>query len=244
MLIDHALAGLVAGFREQNLITAYLGPLRPGKEAQIHCCRRGDGGFAILKLYTAIDQRSFRADAAYGIGTSFAQTRELRAMRNTSAYGLRRKLELWTLNEYHNAQRLRAIGIRVPEPLGRIGPAVLMQMIGGPDRPAEQLRAADIDAPTATALLPLIQTDITRMLAHDLVHGDLSPYNILLHRGRHWLIDVPQMVHVAVCPDARGLFLRDCRSILGFLHRRGACVDPDRWAAAAWEDWEQGRLGE
>jgi RIO kinase 1 len=242
MLTDRDLAALVGGFRDQGLITSYLGQLRPGKEAQIHCCRRPDGGYAILKYYTPVALRGFRADAIYGVGTSFVQTRQLRAIRNTSAFGLRVKLELWTANEYRNAARLREIGIRIPEPLGRLGSALLMRMIGGPDRPALQLREARMDASMANALLPLFQADILRMLAHDLVHGDLSPYNILFHRGAHWLIDVPQMVDAAVCPDARDLFLRDCRSLLGFLRRCGASVDPDVWAREAWERWEKGRL--
>lgn len=242
MLIDRELAEIVANFHAQNLISCYLGPLRPGKEAQIHCCRRPDGGYAILKYYTPIALRSFRADALYGVGTSFVETRQLRAIRNTSGFGLRCKLELWTANEARNAERLRRIGLRLPEPLGRLGPAVLMCMIGGPDRPAPQLREACIDAATATALLPLLQADILRMLAHNLVHGDLSPYNVLWHRGRHWLIDVPQMVDAAVCPDARDLFMRDCRSLLGHLRRRGAPVDPDAWARAAWESWAKGQL--
>jgi RIO kinase 1 len=242
MLIDRDLAALLAGFRDQDLIRSYLGPLRPGKEAQIHCCRRPDGGFAILKYYTPVALRSFRADAIYGLGTSFVETRQWRAIRQASGFGLRCKLDLWTANEVRNADRLRRLGLRVPEPLGRLGPAVLMRMIGGPDRPAPQLREAGIDAATARALLPLIQADILRMLGHNLVHGDLSPYNLLWHRGRHWLIDVPQMVDAAVCPDARELFLRDCRSVLGHLRRRGAEIDPDAWAREAWERWAGGTL--
>ncbi len=242
MLIDRDLAALVDGFRDQGLITSYLGQLRPGKEAHIHCCRRPDGGYAILKYYTPLSLRGFRDDVVYGVGTGFVQTRQLRAIRNTSAFGLRVKLELWTANELRNVARLRQIGLRLPEPLGRIGSAVLMRMIGGPDRPAPQLREACIDMNTANALLPLLQADILRMLAHNLVHGDLSAYNILLHRGTHWLIDVPQMVDAAVCPDARDLFIRDCQSLLGFLRRCGASVDPDMWAREAWARWENGQL--
>jgi RIO kinase 1 len=242
MLTDRELAALVAGFRDQGLITSYLGQLRPGKEAQIHCCRRPDGGYAILKYYTPVALRGFRADAIYGVGTSFVQTRQLRAIRNTSAFGLRVKLELWTANEFRNAARLRGIGIRIPEPLGRLGSALLMRMIGGPDRPAPQLREAQIDPSTANMLLLSLQADILRMLSHNLVHGDLSPYNILLHRGAHWLIDVPQLVDVAVCPDARDLFIRDCRSTLGFLRRCGASVEPDMWAREVWAKRENGHL--
>lgn len=242
MQFDRDLAALVHGFRDQGLITDYHGPLRPGKEAQIHCCRRPDGGYAILKHYAPIALRAFRADADYGAGTAFVESRQRRAMQAASPYGLACKLALWTANEVRNARRMRALGLPVPEPLGHLGPAVLMRMIGGPDRPAPQLREVRIDAATAAGLLSRVQSDIATLLAHNLVHGDLSPYNVLWHRGRHWLIDTPQMVDAAVNPEARQLFRRDCASILGHLRRCGAPVDPLAWADRLWTSWEEGRM--
>ena len=240
--LDYELSALLAAFRNEQLISSYFGPLRPGKEAHIHCCHRPDGGFAILKHYTPISLRSFRDDACYAVGTSFVQTRQQRAIRDASPHGLQIKLKLWTANEARNARRLRLLGLRVPEPLGHIGPAVLMHMIGGPERPALQLREAELSVDEAQTVLPLLQADILRMLAHDLVHGDLSPYNVLWHRGRHWLIDVPQMVDASVNPAAEELFKRDCAALLGFLRRRGALVDPVAWADEMWERWRCGQL--
>jgi RIO kinase 1 len=240
---DDILAAIISGFRQQRLITDYLGPLRPGKEACIHCCRRPDGGFAILKLYTPIARRRFRDDADYAGGTAYIETRQRRAIRRASSYGLECKLALWTGNEVRNARRLRALGLPVPEPLGHLGPAVLMRMIGGPERPAQQLRESGLDAATAAALLPRLQADLRCMLAHGLIHGDLSPYNVLWHRGRHWLIDLPQMVEAGANPAAARLFRRDCAHLLGFLRRCGAEVDPLRWAEEIWARWERGELG-
>lgn len=237
---DPELSAILAAFRHERLIDSYLGPLRPGKESHIHCCRRPDGGYAILKHYTPISVRSFRADAAYGLGTGRAKPRVQRAIRNTSEFGLRSKLAVWTGNEERNARHLLALGLRIPEPLGRHGPALLMRMIGGPDQPAAQLREAALDAASATALVPLLQADIATMLRHGLVHGDLSAYNVLWHRGRHWLIDVPQMVHAQDDPLTHELFLRDCRCLLGHLQRCGAAVDAATWAADVWARWRAG----
>jgi RIO kinase 1 len=240
--LDYELSALLAAFRNEHLITSYLGPLRPGKEAHIHCCRRPDGGYAILKHYTPVSLRGFRSDAIYDMGTSFVQTRERRAIRDASNHGLQIKLKLWTANEYRNAQRLRALGLPVPEPLGHIGPAILMRMIGGPDRPAQQLREAALSAAEAQRLLPRLQADILTMLQQDLIHGDLSAYNVLWHRERHWLIDVPQMVNATVNSAAHELFIRDCVSLLGHLRRCGATIDPLGWATDTWERWASGKI--
>ena len=35
-------------------------------------------------------------------------------------------------------------------------------------------------------------------------HGDLSPYNLLVHHGRLVMIDLPQVVDVIATPDGRG----------------------------------------
>ncbi|MFM2091900.1 MAG: hypothetical protein RLZZ127_2389 [Planctomycetota bacterium] len=240
MLTDRDLAALVAGFRDQGLIDTYLGPLRPGKEAAIHCCRRPDGGFAVLKHYTRIDHRGFRADACYGLGTGHAPTRDRRAIRDRSGYGLLAKLAIWTANERRNGERLRGLGLRVPRPLGQLGPGLLVQMIGGPDRPAPQLREADLEPNDLATACAELQGMVLAMLAAGLVHGDLSPYNVLMHRGRPWIIDVPQMVEAAVNPAAADLFHRDCASLFGHFRRRGLAIDPATWSAAAWAAWEAG----
>lgn len=237
---DCDLAALVARFRAQGLIATYLGPLRPGKEASIHCCRRPDGGYAVLKHYTRIEHRSFRKDADYGLGTGHTKSRAHRAIRDASDFGLRCKLTHWTANEHRNNQRLRALGLRVPRPIAHLGPALLTEMIGGPDRPARQLREAVLDHARIEAICAELEMAVRIMLGAGLIHGDLSPYNVIIHRGRPWIIDTPQMIEAAVQPGAERLFRRDCRSLFGFLRRQGADIDPDSWADTWWQAWEQG----
>lgn len=242
MPCDPDLASALAYYARERLIDSYLGPLRPGKEAQIHCCLRPDGSPAILKHLTPITERGFRADAAYGTGTTHVGSRDHRALRAGSRYGQMCKQGLWTRNEFCNLRRLAEIGLRVPEVLGMTSSTVLTTMVGSPEAPAPQLRDAGITRSIAARLCPAICADIERLLAHDLVHADLSPYNILWHDDQHWIIDTPQMVRASRSTDAGELFARDCRAILGFLCRRGADIHPETWANDTWERWRCGEL--
>ncbi|TPX01125.1 serine/threonine protein kinase, partial [Schumannella luteola] len=58
-------------------------------------------------------------------------------------------------------------------------------------------------------------------------HGDLSAYNLLVHRGRVVVIDLPQLVDVIANPNGMSLLERDCRNVCAWFARRGLDQDPD-----------------
>ena len=62
-----------------------------------------------------------------------------------------------------------------------------------------------------------------------LAHGDLSPYNILVHDGRLVLIDLPQIVDVVVNPQGAEFLARDVRVVSNWFGSRGLpgdLIDP------------------
>jgi RIO kinase 1 len=62
-------------------------------------------------------------------------------------------------------------------------------------------------------------------------HGDLSPYNLLVHDGRLVMIDLPQVVDVIAHPNGRGYLDRDARNVAAWFAARGlTAADPDRLA--------------
>ncbi|MDN5687191.1 MAG: phosphotransferase [Brachybacterium sp.] len=73
-----------------------------------------------------------------------------------------------------------------------------------------------------------------------LVHGDLSPYNILIDpRGggaEPVIIDVPQVIDLIANPNGPEFLRRDCRTVCTWLRANGAgdaATDPQEWADAA-----------
>jgi RIO kinase 1 len=70
------------------------------------------------------------------------------------------------------------------------------------------------------------------MATRGCTHGDLSPYNLLVHHGRLVVIDLPQVVDVIANPEGPDYLRRDCRNICAWFTARGQ-HDADADALAA-----------
>lgn len=64
------------------------------------------------------------------------------------------------------------------------------------------------------------------MLEAELVHGDLSAFNVLWWRGRPVIIDLSQSVDAIVHPAARELLVRDVDRTAAYFRRLGVAIDP------------------
>jgi RIO kinase 1 len=58
-------------------------------------------------------------------------------------------------------------------------------------------------------------------------HGDLSPYNLLVHEGRVVIIDLPQIVDTVANPQGLELLHRDCVNVCDWFARRRVICDPE-----------------
>jgi RIO kinase 1 len=65
------------------------------------------------------------------------------------------------------------------------------------------------------------------MARAQVAHGDLSPYNTLVHEGRLVLIDLPQIVDVIANPQGADFIARDVRNVATWFTARGLRVDVD-----------------
>lgn len=106
--------------------------------------------------------------------------------------------------------------------------------VGGTNRPSDALAVGDDDgvaAPRLAQLHPtvdeagLLYDQLRVALAHVIeagyAHGDLSPYNILVHHGRLVLIDLPQAVDLVENPQALAFLRRDCDNVCAWFLARG-----------------------
>ncbi len=140
-----------------------------------------------------------------------------------------RLIKLWAKKEYRNLFRLYEAGVTVPKPLAVVGNVLVMQFIGDEGFPAPLLKEVR-KLPDPSSMLDAILADVRRAyLDAELVHGDLSEYNIMYWRERHWIIDVSQAV-VTLHPMAEAYLRRDVERVIHFFSSRFGVKGPDPWS--------------
>jgi RIO kinase 1 len=84
-------------------------------------------------------------------------------------------------------------------------------------RPAPRLIDVAIARDAAIAIYADLVAQMISMLCCDLIHGDLSPYNILAAADGPTIIDFPQVVSAVHSSRAEFFFLRDFDNVVRFL---------------------------
>nr|WP_188127024.1 RIO1 family regulatory kinase/ATPase [Actinoplanes lobatus] len=224
---------------EYGAVDTELGMLKTGKEADVFLVRRaipGTGQISMLaaKRYRDGDHRMFHRDAGYLEGRRVRRSREMRAMTNRTAFGKEMISGQWAAAEFGALSRLWQVGqesglICVPYPVQLIGTELMLEFIGDWETGEAAPRLAQVRA-DADGLADLWRqmTDALSVLARaQVAHGDLSPYNTLVHDGRLVLIDLPQIVDVIANPRGGEFIARDVRNVAGWFRQRGLAVDEE-----------------
>ena len=226
-----SLARLVA----EGIVDEVLGRLKSGKEADLWLVRHA-GEVVAAKVYKARQARSFRNRVAYQEGRQVRNTRTQRAMDRGSRFGRAAEEDAWMAKEADALHALHAAGVRVPRPVIFYEGVLLMELVvDAAGHPAPRLVDARVSRDRAAALYADLRGQAIRMLRCDLVHGDLSPYNVLLGRQGPVVIDFPQVIGAAHNTQAEGYFRRDIENLRRFF----AGHDPalHRAAGDAGEIW-------
>ena len=238
--IDEALLDAFIG---DGSITEVLFVVRSGKEATVYCCRDAGGNLVAAKVYRPLQRRNFRNDAIYQTGRDAAYaTRDRRALAKKTAHGREVQYGTWISAEYQTLRMLREAGADVPEVYSQSHGALLMEYFGTEDGAAPMLSQVSLPREQAGPMLRQIIDTVTTLLANRIVHGDLSPYNILYWEGRTVLIDFPQAVDALLNPNARQLLGRDLENVCGHFTRYGIRADANRIANELWRQYRIGAL--
>lgn len=133
-------------------------------------------------------------------------------------------MRIWAEKELKNLSRVHRAGVPCPRPLFLRRHVLVMSFIGTDGTAAPQLREADLSA----AQLKRAYRQVVRImhaLYHEcqLVHADLSGYNLLWSKGRVHVIDVAQGV-TTTHPSSEEFLRTDCHNITDFFGRRGVAV--------------------
>ena len=214
-------------------IDTELGVVKTGKEADVFLLERAVPGqpatasVMAAKRYRSTEHRDFHRSAAYQEGRRTRRSRDERAVAKGSTYGKSFAAGMWAFAEFEALCTLYERGAPVPYPVQVDGTELLMEFIGDGTTAAPRL-AQLRDEPAE--LRPLLEqvVDAMHLLARaGYAHGDLSPYNLLVHEGRVVVIDLPQIVDAIANPNGVGLLHRDCVNIAEWFTRKRVEVDAE-----------------
>ena len=228
---------------ELAAVDTELGIMKTGKEADVFLLRRGVPGtgrscLLAAKRYRDATRRLFHRDAGYLEGRRTRDTRVTRAAANRTAFGKQTIAGQWANAEFAALRQLYTARIPVPYPVQITGSEVLLEFIGDPDgTAAPRLAETRPDAAALASLWDQLVDALITLAGHGFAHGDLSAYNLLVHRGRLVIIDLPQVVDVISHPNGRGFLERDARNVATWFTARGlTAADPEKLARLLTEE--------
>lgn len=205
-----------------GIVDEIVGQLKSGKEADVWLVRHNDEIVA-AKIYKEREFRSFKNNAEYKEGRQVRNSRTQRAMNSGSRFGQKAAEDAWKASEADTLAKLHAAGARVPKPVLFYEGVLLMEVvIDAEGRVAPRLVDAHVSRESAKGLYETVRAQVVKMLCADLIHGDLSEFNVLLAHDGPVVIDFPQVVAAAQNSRAEHFFKRDLENVRRFF----ATIDP------------------
>ncbi|NPA47223.1 MAG: serine protein kinase RIO [Thermococci archaeon] len=194
-------------------LTELRGVLSTGKEANVFLGMGPNGEKLAVKIY-----RTYT--------TEFRRIWEHLAADPRIGYlpkDVRKLVMVWTRREFKNLQRAIKYAVRVPEPVAFRNNVLIMEFIGG-EGPAPRLKDVELERKELEETYEYLIRTIERLWRRgDMVHGDLSEYNVLIHGGPV-VIDWSQ---ATVRRNRRSLELlrRDVFNVTSYFRRKGLDVE-------------------
>lgn len=169
-----------------------IASVKSGKEAEVYLVEFREKLLA-LKIFK--ENTKFSSRQEY-IDFDNMKFRERKAIVQRSNVGRNMTENLWTSKEYSGMKKLYDNGASVPKPYGKTTNSLLMEYIGDADYVAPRLIDVNLNSFEVQKVFDEIIYNLEIFLHLGIVHGDLSPYNILYWNKRIFIIDFPQILNL------------------------------------------------
>jgi len=238
MKIPHKMQLLV----HSGLVDEVVAQLMSGKEAEVYVVR-SMGELRCAKVYKDAVNRSFSKQAQYQEGRKLRSSRQARAISKNSRYGRDEQEGAWQNAEVDALRRLAAAGVRVPQVFSHVGGVVLMELVLDADgNTAPRLNDVRLPGDQAREYHRLLIGQIVLMLCVDLVHGDLSEYNVLVAGDGPVIIDLPQAIDAPGNNNASAMLQRDVANITAYFGRFAPELLNTDYGREIWKLYASGEL--
>ncbi len=196
-------------------VFSYLnGVVASGKESRVYWGVRKDNSSVAVKIYV-VASAEFRHRLQYIAGDPrFGSIKK----------GMRNIVNLWARKEFKNLKTAYGAGVPVPEPIHVKDNVLVMEFIGEGGVPAPTLNTCEV---TKKHYMEVLKAT-SKLYRANLVHADLSEYNIFLHGKKVILFDFGCAVDIAH-PNSERFLARDIYNVNMFFGKKGIKVyDLDR----------------
>lgn len=200
----------------QGYIHLLNGAISTGKEANVFKGVDDHGKIVAVKIYR-VTTSDFKKMQYYIQGDP---------RFNVRSNNKRQLINNWVLKEFKNLNRAYEAGVRVPQPIIAKNNILIMEFIGDSDgTPARLMRQSQISNPQYVVDKII---DYIKKLYNDaeLVHGDLSGFNILMEDDEPVIIDLSQGM-VVDHPLSDELLNRDIENLIKDFKKMGIEISKD-----------------
>jgi RIO kinase 1 len=130
----------------------------------------------------------------------------------------------WTKKEFRNLTICHEAGVHVPKPIFFKNNVLVMEYIGRDGDPAPLLK--DVGPSDPKKNFRQLVSDIKIMYKNNIVHADISEFNILVKNGTLFIIDIGQGVSRSH-PKAEEFLARDINNVARYFKKYGLSIDED-----------------
>jgi len=212
-VFDRSTLMVIYDFLNKGTINEIYGVVKAGKESRVYWGKDKQGNELAIKIYLTVS-----AEFRKGILKYIEGDPRFTGLRRDT----RSLIFAWAQKEYKNLELATKAKVRVPKPIAVKNNVLIMEFIGEEGVTAPSMKELPPKNPEKTyqTLLGYLKKLYTKA---ELVHGDLSEYNIMIWRGRPVLFDMSQAV-LTSHPMAEFLLRRDLTNLNKFFSKLGVEV--------------------
>jgi len=212
-VFDQATRMVIYELLNSGVLYEVHGVVNAGKEARVYWGTNKEGKDLAVKVYLTASAEFRKGMFKYIEG----DYRFKGVKRDT-----RSMIFAWAQKEFRNLEQADRAKVRVPKPVAVKNNVLVMEFIGkdGVNAPSLKEQAPDDPEKVYGVLLTFLKRLYRKA---DLVHGDLSEYNVMMWKGKPVIFDVAQAVPTSH-PMAEFFLRRDLTNVNKFFSRLGVKV--------------------
>ena len=212
-VFDRATLMVIYELLKSGILYEVHGVVNAGKEARVYWGKNKEGKDLAVKIYLTASAEFRKGMLKYIEG----DYRFKGVKRDT-----RSLIFTWAQKEYRNLEQASRAKVRVPRPVAVKNNVLVMEFIGKNGVNASSLKEQVPSNPEE--VYEVLLTYLKRLYRKaEIVHGDLSEYNIMMWKGKPVIFDVAQAVPTSH-PMAEFFLRRDIANVNRFFKRLGVKV--------------------